>query len=65
MAFLFQLLSENDLRDLGSEELEHLKAVFYHTLYTNETIRRELAITVSQTLQRLREQREQADPEQS
>jgi len=63
MAFLFQLLSESDLRDLSPEELERLKATFYHSLYTNAAIRRELSITVSQALEAIRERRPPAEPE--
>jgi len=63
MAFLFQLLSESDLRDLSPEELERLKAAFYHSLYTNVAIRRELSITVSQALEAIRERRPPAEPE--
>ena len=62
MALFFQLLSENELRDLSREELETLKAAFYHTLYTNETIKRELGATVSQRLAAIRAAREGTNP---
>jgi hypothetical protein len=54
MALFFQLLSENELRDLRRDELEMLKAAFYHTLYTNETIKRELGATLNERLAAIR-----------
>jgi len=63
MALLFQLLSEEDLRDLTVEQLEKLKAIFRHTLYTNPAIRRELSNKVSQALETMRA--EQEPPQQS
>jgi hypothetical protein len=62
MALFFQLLSEGEIRDLSSEELATLKAAFYHALYTNETIKRELGTTVAQKLQAIREARQGPDP---
>jgi hypothetical protein len=60
MALFFQLLSKEELSGLRPEDLEALKATFYHTLYTNEAIKRELAIAVSQKLQAIRETRPEA-----
>jgi hypothetical protein len=62
MALFLQLLSENELRELSVEELKALKVAFYHTLYTNETIKRELGATVSQTLQTIRQRRQASQP---
>lgn len=62
MALFFQLLSEGELAELSSEELATLKAAFYHALYTNETIKRELATSVAQTLQAIREARQGQNP---
>ena len=60
MALFFQLLSDEELRGLRPEEIEALKVTFYHTLYTNEAIKRELAIAVSQRLRAIRESRPEA-----
>jgi hypothetical protein len=59
MALFFQLLSREELNNLSPEELQTLKATFYHTLYTNEAIRRELATAVAQRLQALLEARQE------
>ncbi len=43
MALFFQLLTEEELRTLTVEQLATLRAAFYHELYTNQAIRRELS----------------------
>ena len=46
MALFFQLLTEEQLRDLTVEQLARLRAAFYHELYTNRTIRNALRRSV-------------------
>ena len=50
MALFFQLLTEEELRNLTVEQLARLRAAFYHELYTNEAIRRELSARIARTL---------------
>ena len=50
MALFFQLLTEEELRTLTVEQLERLRAAFYHELSTNEAIKRALSTRVAQTL---------------
>jgi hypothetical protein len=50
MALFFQLLTEEELRNLTVEQLKKLKAVYYHTLATNPTIKRVLGEKISQAL---------------
>jgi hypothetical protein len=59
MALFFQLLSEEELRSLTVEQLARLRAAFYHELYTNQAIRRELSRRVAQTLTALRGEQRQ------
>jgi hypothetical protein len=54
MALFFQLLTEEELRTLTVEQLARLRAAFYHELYTNQAIRRELSRRVAQTIATLR-----------
>ena len=54
MALFFQLLTEEELRTLTVEQLATLRAAFYHELYTNEAIRRELSARVARTLDAIR-----------
>jgi hypothetical protein len=63
MALFFQLLSERELAELSAEELETLKAAFYHALYNDPTIRRQLGGKVSETIDRLRAQRQTPNPD--
>ena len=51
MALFFQLLTEEELRHLTVEQLARLRAAFYHELYTNEAIRRELSARIARTLE--------------
>jgi hypothetical protein len=68
MALFFQLLTEEELRTLTVEQLARLRAAFYHELYTNQAIRRELSRRVAQTLttlhgeQRQGQQADDAEP---
>jgi hypothetical protein len=59
MALFFQLLTEEELRTLSVEQLARLRAAFYHELYTNQAIRRELSRRVAQTLTNLRGEQRQ------
>jgi hypothetical protein len=58
MALFYQLLSENELNDLSPDELEALKAAVHHALSTNETIKRELGVTVARKLEAIRAARQ-------
>ncbi len=54
MALFFQLLTEEELRNLTVEQLKKLRAAFNHELSTNPAIRRALSERVSRTLDTLR-----------
>jgi len=62
MSLFFQLLTEEELRDLTVEQFATLKAAFYHELYTNEAIKRELSTRISRTLRTIRGESEQEQP---
>ena len=62
MALFFQLLTEEELRDLTVEQLATLRAAFYHELYTNEAIKRVLSTRISRTLATIRGEQEQEPP---
>ena len=62
MALFFQLLTEEELRALTVEQLATLRAAFFHELYTNEAIRRELGARVARTLEAMRGDQEQEPP---
>ena len=62
MALFFQLLTEEELRDLTVEQLATLRAAFYHELYTNEAIKRELSTRISRTLRAIRGESAQEPP---
>jgi hypothetical protein len=51
MALFFQLLTEEELGNLTVEQLARLRAAFYHELYTNEAIRRELSARIARALE--------------
>jgi hypothetical protein len=55
MALFFQLLTEEELRNLTVEQLARLRAAFYHELYTNEAIKRELSARIARALDALSE----------
>ena len=55
MALFFQLLTEEELRNLTVEQLARLRAAFSHELYTNSAIRRELSTRIARTLALIRE----------
>jgi hypothetical protein len=54
MGILFQFLSEEDMKDLTVEQLAKLRALFYHTLHTNEVIKEEFRRKISQALANIR-----------
>ena len=54
MGILFQFLSEDDVKNLTVEQLAKLKALFYHTLHTNEVIKEEFRKKISQALADIR-----------
>jgi hypothetical protein len=54
MALFFQLLTEEELRDLTVEQIRRLRAAFYHELSTNEAIKRALSARVARTLDIIR-----------
>ena len=62
MGLLFQLLTEEELRHLTVEQLARLRAAFYHELYTNEAIRRELSARIARTLEEMGGGQEQEPP---
>ena len=62
MALFFQLLTEEELRNLTVEQIKRLRAAFLHELSTNEAIRRELSTRISRTLATLRGEQEQESP---
>jgi hypothetical protein len=54
MGILFQFLSEDDVKNLTVEQLAKLRALFYHTLHTNEVIKEEFRRKISQALADIR-----------
>lgn len=62
MALFFQLLTEEELRTLTVEQLATLRAAFYHELYTNAAIKRELGVRVARALATIRGDQGQAPP---
>ena len=54
MGIWFQCLSEDDLAYLTVEQLAKLRAVFYHTLNTNQIIRDEVCRKISEALHHIR-----------
>ena len=68
MALFFQLLTEEELRNLTVEQIKRLKAAFDHELATNEAIKRALSARVARTLDTIRRdqgQGQQADADTS
>jgi len=63
MALFFQLLTEEELRNLTVEQIKRLKAAFDHELFTNEAIKRALSARVARTLDAIR--REQGQGQQA
>ena len=63
MALFFQLLTEEELRNLTVEQIKRLKAAFDHELSTNEAIKRALSARVARTLDTIR--REQGQEQQT
>jgi hypothetical protein len=63
MALFFQLLTEEELRNLTVEQIKRLKAAFDHELSTNEAIKRALSARVTRTLDAIR--REQGQGQQA
>jgi hypothetical protein len=63
MALFFQLLTEEELRNLTVEQIKRLKAAFDHELSTNEAIKRALSARVARTLDTIR--REQGQGQQA
>jgi hypothetical protein len=64
----FQCLSEHDVETLTVEQLAKLRAVFYHTLHTNQIIRDEFHRKISEALHHIREdqgEQEKSDDETS
>jgi hypothetical protein len=54
MALFFQLLTEEELRNLTVEQIKRLRAAFFHELSTNEAIKRALSARVARTLETIR-----------
>jgi len=54
MALFFQLLTEEELRNLTVEQIKRLRAAFDHELSTNEAIKRALSARVARTLDAIR-----------
>ena len=54
MALFFQLLTEEELRNLTVEQIKRLRAAFYHELSTNEAIKEEFRKKISQALADIR-----------
>ena len=64
MALFFQLLTEEELRNLTVEQLARLRAAFYHELYTSRTIRNALRRRVLQTIETLLREQGQGQTDQ-
>jgi hypothetical protein len=62
MALFLQLLTPEEVLDLSAEELRILRTAFYHTLYNNMLIKRQLTDTISETLAVIRARREGSPP---
>ena len=59
MALFFQLLTEEELRNLTVEQIKRLRAAFFHELSTNEAIKRALSARVARTLDTIRREQGQ------
>ena len=62
MALFFQLLTEEELRNLTVEQIKRLRAAFDHELSTNEAIKRALSARVARTLDTIRREQGQGPP---